>query len=178
MARQPRVEPVLDRHALPARRIRQMLAFAFFSEGKVPGTGVGPCTSANSAARTENTFIGRIQVTSVPPPYTVASLKRAIVQAESLPDLTALYETKDAWKALTVALVFLQSPKEPLTITDDDVEHYLVEPDDFLRFTTGSITVVAKYALRPTPIPPWETQTRTDLPPSQFTLREAPHQST
>ena len=81
-----------------------------------------------------NPFIGRIKATSVPPPHTVASLKRALVQAEALPDpsgdLTSLFQTKDARAAMAstarvdilggdigatsqtaVALVFLSSPK-------------------------------------------------------------------
>ncbi|KAJ7731591.1 hypothetical protein B0H14DRAFT_2998333 [Mycena olivaceomarginata] len=88
-------------------------------------------------------FIGRIKATSVPPPYTIASLKRALVQAEGLPDpegqLTCLFETRDARTAMVmsaradiitgnlgataqtpVVLVFLRSPKEPLQAASGD----------------------------------------------------------
>ncbi|KAJ6578356.1 hypothetical protein B0H19DRAFT_1123012 [Mycena capillaripes] len=91
----------------------------------------------------QSPFIGRIKATSVPPPHTVDSLKRALVQAEGLPDLdgqlTGLFETRDARKAMAVsaradiligdlgatvqtpvALVFLTSPKEPLQAASDD----------------------------------------------------------
>ncbi|KAJ7652981.1 hypothetical protein B0H17DRAFT_403521 [Mycena rosella] len=47
-----------------------------------------------------NPLIGRIKAASVPPPHTVDSLKRALVQAEGLPDpvgaLTSIYQTTDA----------------------------------------------------------------------------------
>ncbi|KAJ7652971.1 hypothetical protein B0H17DRAFT_1214790 [Mycena rosella] len=47
-----------------------------------------------------NPLIGRIKATSVPPPHTVDSLKRALVQAEGLPDpvgaLTSIYQIMDA----------------------------------------------------------------------------------
>ncbi|KAJ6578432.1 hypothetical protein B0H19DRAFT_1123173, partial [Mycena capillaripes] len=91
----------------------------------------------------QNPFIGRIKATSVPPPLTVASLKRALVQAERLPDLdaqlTGLFETRDARTAMAasaladiitgdlgataqtpIALVFLTSPKQPLQAASDD----------------------------------------------------------
>ncbi|KAJ7277857.1 hypothetical protein C8J57DRAFT_1465716 [Mycena rebaudengoi] len=87
--------------------------------------------------------IGRIKATSVPPPYTVASLKRALVQAEGLPDpggaLTNLFQTRDARTAMVesaqvdiftgdlgatahtaVAVVFLTTPKERLPVASDD----------------------------------------------------------
>ncbi|KAJ6530550.1 hypothetical protein B0H19DRAFT_1191432, partial [Mycena capillaripes] len=52
-------------------------------------------------------FICRIRATSVPPSHTVDSLKRAIVQAEGLPDpngdLTGLFETTDARKAMVTS---------------------------------------------------------------------------
>ncbi|KAJ7687874.1 hypothetical protein B0H17DRAFT_678946 [Mycena rosella] len=90
-----------------------------------------------------NPFIARIKATSVPPPYTVASLKRALVQAEELPDpsgdLTGLFKTRDARKAMAkgarvdiltgelgatpqtpVALVFLTDPEEALRVSDND----------------------------------------------------------
>ncbi|KAJ7792106.1 hypothetical protein B0H14DRAFT_3565035 [Mycena olivaceomarginata] len=90
-----------------------------------------------------NPFIGRIKATSVPPPHTVASLKRALVQAEELPDpsgdLTGLFKTRDARKAMAkgarvdiltgelgatpqtpVALVFLADPEEALRVSDND----------------------------------------------------------
>ncbi|KAJ7050981.1 hypothetical protein C8F01DRAFT_1177040 [Mycena amicta] len=91
-------------------------------------------------------FIGRIKSTSVPPPYTVASLKRALVQAEGLPDpegeLTSLFETRDARTPMAknasadiftgslgataqtpVALVFLRNPTVPLqAVSGDRVE--------------------------------------------------------
>ncbi|KAJ7913176.1 hypothetical protein B0H13DRAFT_2005473 [Mycena leptocephala] len=90
-----------------------------------------------------SSFIGRIKATSVPPPHTVASLKRALVQAEALPDstgdLTDLFETRDALAAMVksarvdisngdlgatpqtaVALVFLTIPEEPLPAAADD----------------------------------------------------------
>lgn len=90
-----------------------------------------------------NPFIARIKATSVPPPHTVASLKRALVQAEELPDpsgdLTALFKTRDARKAMAkgarvdiltgelgatpqtpVALVFLTDPEEALRVSDND----------------------------------------------------------
>ncbi|KAJ7447973.1 hypothetical protein FB451DRAFT_1289488 [Mycena latifolia] len=93
--------------------------------------------------RQQSPFIGRIKATSVPPPHTVTSLKRALVQAEGLPDpdgqLTGIFETRDACKAMAVdaradiltgdlgataqtpvALVFLTSPKEPLQAASDD----------------------------------------------------------
>ncbi|KAJ6522628.1 hypothetical protein DFH09DRAFT_1330434 [Mycena vulgaris] len=51
-----------------------------------------------------NPFVGRIQATSVPPPHTVASLKRALVQAEELPDpngdLTGFFQTTGARTAM------------------------------------------------------------------------------
>ncbi|KAJ7018980.1 hypothetical protein C8F04DRAFT_1404525 [Mycena alexandri] len=88
-------------------------------------------------------FIGRIKATSVPPPHTVASLKRALVQAEKLPDpsgdLTALFKTRDTRKPMgkgarvdiltgelgatprtPVALVFLRDPEEALCVSDTD----------------------------------------------------------
>ncbi|KAJ7460397.1 hypothetical protein B0H11DRAFT_2315975 [Mycena galericulata] len=91
----------------------------------------------------ENPFIGRIKATSVPPPHTVASLKRALVQAEGLPDpsgdFTGLFQTSDARTAMVtnarvdiltgdlgatahtpVALVFLTSPKELIRAASDD----------------------------------------------------------
>ncbi|KAJ7501751.1 hypothetical protein B0H11DRAFT_687123 [Mycena galericulata] len=53
-------------------------------------------------------LISRIKATSVPPPHTVASLKRALILAEQLPDpsgeLTALFQTKDARSAMDAAL--------------------------------------------------------------------------
>ncbi|KAJ7264763.1 hypothetical protein C8J57DRAFT_1623689 [Mycena rebaudengoi] len=112
--------------------------------------------------------IGRIKATSVLPPYTVASLKRALVgiwantdtcliekagvgvgctsalvQAEGLPDLcgtfTNLFQTRDARTAMVgsarvdiltgdlgatahiaVAVVFLTTPKERLSVASDD----------------------------------------------------------
>jgi hypothetical protein len=90
-----------------------------------------------------NPFIGRIKATSVPPPHTVASLKRALVQAEELPDpsgdLTGLFKTRDARRAMAkgarvdiltgelgampqtpVALVFLTDPEEALPVFDND----------------------------------------------------------
>ncbi|KAJ6578033.1 hypothetical protein B0H19DRAFT_1253325 [Mycena capillaripes] len=90
-------------------------------------------------------FVGRIKVISVPPPHTVASLKRALVQAEGLPDyagdLTGLFETRDdrtpmvsnagvnilngnlgATTQTAVALVFLASAEEPLPEAVDDEE--------------------------------------------------------
>ncbi|KAJ7501817.1 hypothetical protein B0H11DRAFT_1799599, partial [Mycena galericulata] len=90
----------------------------------------------------ESLFIGRIKATSVPPPHTVASLKRALVQAEELPDpngdLTRLFDTTEGRKAMApstrvdimngsigatsqtpVALVFLVDPKTPLQVPDD-----------------------------------------------------------
>jgi hypothetical protein len=90
-----------------------------------------------------SSFIGRIKATSVPPPHTVASLKRALVKAEALPDstgdLTDLFETRDALAAMVksahvdilngdlgatpqtaVALVFLTIPEEPLPAAADD----------------------------------------------------------
>ncbi|KAJ7486333.1 hypothetical protein B0H11DRAFT_1671155, partial [Mycena galericulata] len=86
--------------------------------------------------------IGRIKATSVPPPRTVASLKRALVQAEELPDpdgdLTRLFDTTEARTPMApstrvdimngsigatsqtpVALVFLVDPKTPLQVPDD-----------------------------------------------------------
>ncbi|KAJ7238814.1 hypothetical protein B0H12DRAFT_1326755 [Mycena haematopus] len=92
----------------------------------------------------ENPLVGRIKATSVPPPLTAASLKRAIVQAEGLPDpagdLTALFQTRDAQIAMNtsarvdifsgdlgatiktpVALVFLNSPKESLVVVSENV---------------------------------------------------------
>ncbi|KAJ7213386.1 hypothetical protein GGX14DRAFT_563710 [Mycena pura] len=49
-------------------------------------------------------FVGRIKATAIPPPHTVASLKRALVHAEELPDptgeLTGLFETKDSRTAM------------------------------------------------------------------------------
>ncbi|KAJ6460858.1 hypothetical protein DFH09DRAFT_959610, partial [Mycena vulgaris] len=85
----------------------------------------------------QNRFIGRIKATSVPPPHTVASLKRALVQAEELPDpdggLTQLFPTTEAGAAMVpsarvdimngnigatsqtpVALVFLINPQQSL----------------------------------------------------------------
>ncbi|KAJ7470134.1 hypothetical protein B0H11DRAFT_1379899 [Mycena galericulata] len=90
-----------------------------------------------------NPFIARIKATSVPPPHTVASLKRALVKAEELPDpserLTCLFKTRDARKAMAkgarvdiltgelgatpqrpVALVFLSDPEETLGVSDKD----------------------------------------------------------
>ncbi|KAJ7726313.1 hypothetical protein DFH07DRAFT_782753 [Mycena maculata] len=90
-----------------------------------------------------NPFIGRIKATSVPLPHTVASLKRALVQAEGLPDpngdLTGLFQTRDARTAMvmnarvdiltgdlgatahtSVALVFLTSSKGPVCAASDD----------------------------------------------------------
>ncbi|KAJ7135837.1 hypothetical protein C8R44DRAFT_769142 [Mycena epipterygia] len=90
-----------------------------------------------------NPSIGRIKATSVPPPYTVATLKRALVQAEGLPDptgaLTVLFQTRDARTAMVksarvdiltgdlgataqtaVAVVFLTTPKERLPVASDD----------------------------------------------------------
>ncbi|KAJ7072838.1 hypothetical protein C8F01DRAFT_262559 [Mycena amicta] len=80
-----------------------------------------------------------------PPPHTVASLKRALVQAEGLPDpngdLTALFKTRDTRKAMStrarvdilttsgelgataqtpVALVFLTDPEEALLVSDKE----------------------------------------------------------
>ncbi|KAJ7430604.1 hypothetical protein B0H11DRAFT_2263146 [Mycena galericulata] len=53
-------------------------------------------------------LIGRIKATSVPPPHTVASLKRALILAEQLPDpsgeLTTLFQTKDARSAMDTAV--------------------------------------------------------------------------
>ncbi|KAJ7093393.1 hypothetical protein B0H15DRAFT_157435 [Mycena belliarum] len=61
--------------------------------------------------------IGRIKATSIPPPHTVASLKRALAQAEKLPDpdgaLTALYQTKGARAAMAAS--------ERVTITTGDI---------------------------------------------------------
>ncbi|KAJ7847097.1 hypothetical protein B0H14DRAFT_2770470 [Mycena olivaceomarginata] len=49
-------------------------------------------------------FLGRIKATAIPPPYTVASLKRALVHAEKLPDptgeLTGLFETNESDTAM------------------------------------------------------------------------------
>jgi hypothetical protein len=87
----------------------------------------------------QSLFIGRIKATSVPPPHTVASLKRALVQAEELPDpdgdLTQLFEMTDAGTEMVpsarvnimngslgatpqtpVALVFLINPDTPLQL--------------------------------------------------------------
>ncbi|KAJ6489912.1 hypothetical protein C8R45DRAFT_992127 [Mycena sanguinolenta] len=96
----------------------------------------------------KNPFVGRIKATSVPPPLTAASLKRAIVQAEGLPDplgdLTILFQTRDAQKAMDtsarvdifgpglgatintpVALVFVTSPKKPLVVaSENDAQDY------------------------------------------------------
>ncbi|KAJ7907998.1 hypothetical protein B0H13DRAFT_2017708 [Mycena leptocephala] len=106
--------------------------------------GMLPCAKKYGS----NPFIGRIKATSVPPPHTVASLKRALVQAEGLPDpnddLTGLFETRDAQTAMVtnarvaistgdlgataqtpVALVFLTSPKEALyAASEDDEQSY------------------------------------------------------
>ncbi|KAJ6512341.1 hypothetical protein DFH09DRAFT_1197249 [Mycena vulgaris] len=53
-------------------------------------------------------FIGRIKATSVPPPHTVASLKRALVQAEDLPDpngeLSGLFQSNEARTAMSAAM--------------------------------------------------------------------------
>ncbi|KAJ7252331.1 hypothetical protein C8J57DRAFT_1351596 [Mycena rebaudengoi] len=91
----------------------------------------------------QNPFIGRIKAISVPPPHTVASLKRVLVQAEGLPDpsgnLTGLFQTREARKPMVtnarvdilngdlgattqtpVALVFLTSPKEALHAPSND----------------------------------------------------------
>ncbi|KAF8205225.1 hypothetical protein K438DRAFT_1964311 [Mycena galopus ATCC 62051] len=97
----------------------------------------------------ENPFVGRIKATSVPPPHTIASLKRALVQAEGLPDsigdLTALFQTRDSRTPLAttarvnifngdvgataktpMALVFLRNPKESLqVVSENDVKDYL-----------------------------------------------------
>ncbi|KAF8177551.1 hypothetical protein K438DRAFT_1845534 [Mycena galopus ATCC 62051] len=55
----------------------------------------------------ENPFTRRIKATSVPPPHTVSSLKRAIVQEEALPDpegdLTVLFQTRDALSAMVTS---------------------------------------------------------------------------
>ncbi|KAJ7833145.1 hypothetical protein B0H14DRAFT_2801532 [Mycena olivaceomarginata] len=90
----------------------------------------------------QNRFIGRIKATSVPPPHTVASLKRALVQAEELPDpdgdLTQLFQTTEAREAMVpsarvdimngnigatsqtpVALVFLINPQQSLQVLND-----------------------------------------------------------
>ncbi|KAJ6577988.1 hypothetical protein B0H19DRAFT_1122055 [Mycena capillaripes] len=90
-------------------------------------------------------FIGRIKAISVPPPHTVASLQRALVQAEGLSDstgeLTGLFETRDDRTAMVsnarvnildgdlgvtaqtaVALVFLANAEEPLPEAVDDKE--------------------------------------------------------
>ncbi|KAJ7147827.1 hypothetical protein C8R43DRAFT_1009689 [Mycena crocata] len=60
---------------------------------------------SKSAGDSGRPFIGRIPARSVPPPHTVASLKRCIVNAEKLSDLdgsrTSLYLTPDAQSALT-----------------------------------------------------------------------------
>ncbi|KAF7345305.1 hypothetical protein MSAN_01907200 [Mycena sanguinolenta] len=95
-----------------------------------------------------NPFVGRIKATSVPPPLTAASLRRAIVQAEGLPDplgdLTSLFQTRDSRKAMNtsarvdifggelgataktaVALVFVTSPKKSLVVTsENDAQDY------------------------------------------------------
>ncbi|KAJ7732833.1 hypothetical protein B0H16DRAFT_173137 [Mycena metata] len=99
----------------------------------------------------QSLFVGRIKATSVPPPHTVASLKRALVQAEELPDpdgdLTRLFETTDAGTEMVpsahvnimneslgatpqipVALVFLINPDTPLQLPEDyegDASHIL-----------------------------------------------------
>ncbi|KAJ7853024.1 hypothetical protein B0H14DRAFT_2758948 [Mycena olivaceomarginata] len=96
-------------------------------------------------------FIGHIKATSVPPPHTVASLKRALVQAEELPDpdgdLTQLFEMTDAGTEMVpsarvnimngslgatpqtpVALVFLINPDTPLQLPgnyEGDASHML-----------------------------------------------------
>ncbi|KAJ7454635.1 hypothetical protein B0H11DRAFT_1875280 [Mycena galericulata] len=93
----------------------------------------------------DNPYLGRIKATSVPPPHTSASLKRALVQVEGLPDptgaLTGLFQTKDARTAMgkdgrvdiltgdigataqtALALVFLTAPKEPLNAPSTDEE--------------------------------------------------------
>jgi hypothetical protein len=106
-----------------------------------------------------NPFIGRIKATSVPPPHTVASLKRALVQAEGLPDpngdLTGLFETRDAQTAMVtdarvaistgdlgataqtpVALVFLTSPKEALYAASENYEQSYAGKELPLREST------------------------------------------
>ncbi|KAJ7785044.1 hypothetical protein DFH07DRAFT_786576 [Mycena maculata] len=93
----------------------------------------------------QNRFIGRIKATSVPPPHTVASLKRALVQAEELPDpdgdLTQLFLATEAKAAMVpsarvdimngnigatsqtpMALVFLINPQPSLQVLDDNDE--------------------------------------------------------
>ncbi|KAJ7804075.1 hypothetical protein B0H14DRAFT_2886041, partial [Mycena olivaceomarginata] len=67
----------------------------------------------------DNPFIGRLKATSVPPPHTVASLKRAIVQAEGLPDpagdLTSLFETRNARNSMvSTARVDILDRGEPI----------------------------------------------------------------
>jgi hypothetical protein len=56
-------------------------------------------------------FVGRIKATSIPPPHSVASLKRALVQAEELPDptgeLTGIFQSIDARNAMVAARVVL-----------------------------------------------------------------------
>ncbi|KAJ7914943.1 hypothetical protein B0H13DRAFT_1711738 [Mycena leptocephala] len=62
-------------------------------------------------------FISRIKATSVPPPHTVASLKRALIQAEDLPDpsgdRTRLYQTKDSGTSMP--------PGAPVAILTGDI---------------------------------------------------------
>ncbi|KAJ7016627.1 hypothetical protein C8F04DRAFT_1280965 [Mycena alexandri] len=77
-------------------------------------------------------FIGRIKATSVPPPHTVASLKRALVQAEKAPGSKRGphrsiqdqgYSKADGLGATPrtpVALVFLRDPEEALCVSDTD----------------------------------------------------------
>ncbi|KAJ7696184.1 hypothetical protein B0H14DRAFT_3529837 [Mycena olivaceomarginata] len=91
----------------------------------------------------DNPFIGRLKATSVPPPHTVASLKRAIVQAEGLPDpagdLTSLFETRNARNSMVstarvdiltgdlgatvktpIALVLIANPTPLLPVASED----------------------------------------------------------
>ncbi|KAJ7469353.1 hypothetical protein B0H11DRAFT_1682519, partial [Mycena galericulata] len=104
----------------------------------------------------DSLYIGRIKATSVPPPHTSASLKRALVQVEGLPDptgdLTSLFQTKDARTAMgkndrvdlltgdigataqkALALVFLTTPKEPLNTPSTDEEGGVGMPDLYYR---------------------------------------------
>ncbi|KAJ7804071.1 hypothetical protein B0H14DRAFT_2886032 [Mycena olivaceomarginata] len=105
-----------------------------------------------------NPFIGRVKTISVPPPHTVASLKRALVQAEGLPDpvgdLTGLFPSRDARAAMDlnarvdilagnfgataetpVALVFLNSPVQSLIVaSEDDVGDYLGSESTLLYY--------------------------------------------
>ncbi|KAJ6626622.1 hypothetical protein B0H10DRAFT_1997879 [Mycena sp. CBHHK59/15] len=101
-----------------------------------------------------NPFLGRIKATSVPPPHTVASLKRCLAQAENLPDpmnlRTSLFQDRvdkepmdtttkvsiiktNRWVVNEFALLYLQelSDKEKAGISSIDRTRHDVDPSEY-----------------------------------------------